>query len=86
MSGLKSDEEDVEENFENYKRNIGKSTYTIYPDARLKELWDWVMFLFIIYEIIAVPYYIAFEFFEERRVIHIEMCLEAFFIFDICKL
>ena len=54
-------EEDEETQFQRLKRRINRSCGTLYPDAVLKEAWDWTSYFLIIYESVGLPLYIVFQ-------------------------
>ena len=60
-SNIQNDYDEEEELFTlNERLNMVKSKYMFFPDNLLKVLWDFLIFLSILYQCIILPFRIAF--------------------------
>jgi len=59
------------------------SNYVIYPDARLKEVWDFGVLLAILYSCVSVPFRFCFSSNAEGLLLVFEIAISLFFCVDV---
>jgi len=59
------------------------SNYVIYPDARLKEVWDFGVLLAILYSSVSVPFRFCFSSNAEGSLLVFEIAISLFFCVDV---
>ena len=85
-NSVRSEESDDDETlFQNLKRRMGRSSWTMYPDLYFKEVWDWFLAMLIVFESIAVPFFIVYDIHDDRFVKIIEGMIEVLFVIDSSK-
>lgn len=60
-----------------------KSKYMFFPDNSLKVLWDFLIFMCILYQCIMLPFRISFNTTVPLWLTKIEIVIDVLFIFDV---